>query len=80
LGAAMQTPWAILLTKFNDNNDEPFPRLRYEEIFMPTGVGTWNMVGYFHNMSYGNLDLSGSQVFGWYTLDKATADYTTTFE
>ena len=72
----MQTPWAILLTKFNDNNDEPFPRLRYEEIFTSAGSGKWNMVDYFRDMSQGKLDLSGSQVFGWYTLDKATADYT----
>ena len=72
----MQTPWAILLTKFNDNNDEPFPRLRYEEIFTTAGAGKWNMVDYFRDMSHGKLDLSGTQVFGWYTLDKATADYT----
>ncbi len=76
LGAAMQTPWAVILTKFNDNNNEPFPRLRYEEIFTPAGAGKWNMVDYFRDMSHGKLDLSGSQVFGWYTLDKATADYT----
>jgi hypothetical protein len=72
----MQTPWAILLTKFNDNNVEPFPRLRYEEIFTTAGTGKWNMVDYFSDMSHGKLDLSGTQVFGWYTLDKATTDYT----
>jgi M6 family metalloprotease-like protein len=72
----MQTPWAILLTKFSDNDAEPYNRSRYEEIFTTSGSGKWNMVDFFHEMSHGKLDLSGSKVFGWYTLDKTESEYT----
>lgn len=71
-----QTPWAIILCKFSDIKDVPYDRLRYEEIFTTKGNGKWNMVDYFHDMSHGKLDLSGSKVFGWYTLDKKLSDYT----
>jgi hypothetical protein len=71
----MQTPWAILLLKFSDNDSEPYPRQRYEEIFTTAGSGKWNIVDYFRDMSHAKLDLSGSKVFGWFTLDKALNEY-----
>jgi hypothetical protein len=71
----MQTPWAILLCKFNDNASEPYPRQRYEDLFTSSGVGKMNMVDFFRDMSHGTLDLSGSRVFGWYTLDKPRGRY-----
>lgn len=70
------TPWAILLCKFNDDTSEPQPRQYYEKLFTQTGSGTLNMVDFFSDASHGQLDLSGSQVFGWLTLDKARSDYT----
>jgi len=69
------TPWAVLLFKFKDDKSEPWPRNRYEEIFTSAGNGRFNMVDFFADMSHGELDLGGSQVFGWYTLDKAITDY-----
>ena len=33
------------------------------------------MVDFFRDMSHGQLDLSRSRVFGWYTLDKTLSDY-----
>jgi hypothetical protein len=71
----MKTPWAVLLCKFNDDDSEPFERQFYEEVFTTAGAGKWNMVDYFRDVSHGRLDLSGSRVFGWYTLDKSSADY-----
>jgi M6 family metalloprotease-like protein len=71
-----QSPWAILLCKFNDDNSEPYPRQRYEDLFTSAGNGKFNMVDFFRDMSHGKLDLNGSQVFGWYTLDKKRSDYT----
>src|SRR5262245_46855209 len=71
----MQTPWAVLLCKTSDDNSEPYPRSRYEEIFTTAVAGKWNMVDFFDDMSHGHLDLSGSIVFGWITLDKAKSDY-----
>jgi hypothetical protein len=62
------TPWAILLCKFSDDAVEPMPRSFYEGLFTASGAGTMNMVQFFHDNSHGCVDLSGSQVFGWYTL------------
>jgi hypothetical protein len=69
------TPGAVLLCKFNDDDSEPYPKKRYEDLFTPSGVGKANMVDFFGDMSHGKLDLRGSQVFGWYTLDKSRSDY-----
>jgi hypothetical protein len=69
-------PWAVLLCKFNDDDHEPYERLRYEEIFTSVGSGKNNLLDYFRDMSHGQLSLTGSQVFGWYTLNSSRADYT----
>jgi hypothetical protein len=71
----MKTPWAILLCRFKDKTAEPYSRSRYEEIFTSAGAGKWSLPDFFRDMSHGMLDLSGSRVFGWYTLDKDAADY-----
>lgn len=71
----IQSPWAVLLCKFKDNASEPYGRQRYEDLFTNSGVGKLNMVDFFRDMSHGKLDLSGSRVFGWYTLDKNRSDY-----
>lgn len=65
----IQSPWAVLLCKFKDDASEPYGRQRYEDLFTSSGVGKLNMVDFFRDMSHGQLDLSGSHVFGWYTLD-----------
>lgn len=70
-----KTPWAVLLCKFKDNDTEPYPRQRFEELFTSAGIGKLNMVDFFRDMSHGNLDLSGSQVFGWLTLDHNRSEY-----
>jgi len=77
--ATKQTPWAVLLCKFKDNQTEPelleppsqVPNFRRacDLFFTASGVGTFNAVQFFSDMSHGSLDLSGSQVFGWLTLD-----------
>src|SRR5947209_7556414 len=71
-----KTSWAILLCKFSDNDSEPFPRTFYDSLFTQAGVGTLNMVDFFVDASHGSLDLSGSRVFGWYTLNKKRSEYT----
>jgi hypothetical protein len=72
----METPWAVILTKFTDGDDEPFPKQYYEDLFTANGTGSsWNMVRYFDEWSHGALDLTGTQVFGWYHLTKSVDDY-----
>ena len=70
-----QTPWAILLCKWNDMPNEPKPVAFFEKLFTATGRGTNNMVDFFDDVSHGNIDISGSQVFGWITLTQNRSDY-----
>ena len=69
------SPWAILVVSFNDD-PTPSPSLAsYQQLFTGAGTGTLNMVDYFSDMSHGKLDLSASQVFGPYVLDRPRGDY-----
>lgn len=70
-----QTPWAILLTKWSDHPEEPRSQTFFEELFTEVGSGTYNMTDYFWTMSHEDLDLSGSHVFGWLTLDLPQTAY-----
>jgi hypothetical protein len=69
------SPWVVLLCKFKDDDTEPFGRQHYLDLFTSSGQGTQNMVDYFSDCSHGNIDIGGSEVKGWYTLDKNRADY-----
>lgn len=71
----INSPWAILLCKFNDDSREPYPLSRYQDLFTRSGIGKFGMVDFFADMSHGKLNLADSQVFGWWTLDQARADY-----
>ena len=72
----IQSNWAVLLCKFSDDASEPFDRDYYEDLFTSTGNGSQNMVDFFRDVSHGNIDTGGSQVFGWYTFDQKFSDYT----
>jgi Repeat of unknown function (DUF346) len=72
----MKSPWAVILCKFNDGDDEPFPKQYYKNLFTTNNTGSpWNMIRYFRDYSHGALDLTNTQVFGWYKLNKSVADY-----
>jgi hypothetical protein len=72
----MKTPWAIILCKFSDDNSEPFPIQYYKDLFTAADVGSkWNMVKFFKDCAHGNVDVSESQVFGWFKLKQSVADY-----
>jgi hypothetical protein len=72
----MKTPWAVVLCKFTDGDDEPYPKQYYKDLFTVNDTGSpWNMVRYFSDYSHGTLDLTGTQVFGWFHLDKSVDDY-----
>jgi hypothetical protein len=60
--------WAVILCKFKDDTTATKPLSVYQQLFTGAGSGTSNMVDFFSDVSHGNLDLSGSQVFGWFTL------------
>ena len=75
-GAPSNQPWAIILCKFTDGDDEPFPKQYYLDLFTSQiGGSQWNMVRYFDEWSHGSIDISQSAVFGWYSLTKSVDDY-----
>jgi hypothetical protein len=64
---------AVLLCKFKGtDHDEPNPRGFYEDLFR-RGTGGFN--DYWSAASHGNINLDGSEVFGWRTLDQTAAEY-----
>jgi hypothetical protein len=74
-GLWQRTPWAILLTKWSDDDSEPRSLSFYRDLFTETGKGTSNMVDFFDTMSHQTVDITGSKVHGWFTLNRARADY-----
>src|SRR5215467_7609358 len=60
--------WAVLLCKFADDQTPFAPLLHYQRLFTGAGAGSFNMVDFFRDMSHGQLDVSGSQIFGPFTL------------
>ncbi|MER8225863.1 hypothetical protein ABTZ58_36040 [Streptomyces sp. NPDC094143] len=71
------SPWAVLLCQFSDAATPPgFSRKRFDELFTGAGTGKLGMVDFFRDMTHGNLDLTTSRAFGWYTLPKKSTEYT----
>jgi M6 family metalloprotease-like protein len=82
-GAALQAPpawavrvrpYAVVLCKFSDIATEPLPRQRYVDMYANAPGGT---DAFFRELSRGRITLEGTTVFGWYTLPKTRAGYTT---
>jgi hypothetical protein len=68
------TPWAILLCKFSDQPVAPKPIHFFRELFTEDGAGARNIFDYWKEVSYGQIDLTGSKVFGWFTIDYTLAE------
>jgi Repeat of unknown function (DUF5648) len=72
---ATQSPWAVLLCKFKGDTFEPPAAAGVTafrtvcEQFFTQANNTFNAVKFFSDVSHGKLDLSGSQVLGWYEID-----------
>ena len=67
--------FAVLLCKFTDDQNEPRERKFYEMLFTHAGAGTSNLPLYFNDISHNHLDTNGSEVFGWFTMNKKVSDY-----
>lgn len=72
---AEMVSWAVLLCKFSDVEDEPNSVDYYQNLFTTAGSGAGSVVDYWRDVSHGNLDLSGTRVFGWLPLNKKRTDY-----
>lgn len=87
--ATQKSPWAVLLCKvksdatgrFDPNSEPPnapgvLPFRTVCENFFTNANAGFNAVRFFSDMSHGKLDLSDSQVLGWYTLAVNITGYT----
>ena len=65
---------ALLLCRFRDSRDvEPNPRSFYEDLLVTRGSGGLN--DYWIAASLGAINLDGSEVHGWTTIDLNLADF-----
>jgi hypothetical protein len=48
--------------------EPPEPISFYADFFSESGAGGQGLFDYWRDVSYGNIDLTGSRVFGWYTM------------
>jgi hypothetical protein len=67
--------WAIILCRLGDVPGEPHPPSFYRNFFTESGAGTGGAFDYWRDVTYGTIDLTGSRVFGWFTIPQTTADY-----
>lgn len=59
-------PFAIVLCRFNDVPILDIPRSRFFDFVAQYGRG--GLFDFWRDVSYGMIDLTGSEVFGWYTM------------
>lgn len=63
---------AIILCKFLDKPIATRPPGFYQDFY--TRFGTGGVADYFHDVTFGGLDLTTSQVFGWLTMNHNSAE------
>jgi len=65
-------PWAIILCRYNDVPNVPQQSDYYVDLFTRNGTG--GVADYWRAVSCNALDLTGSQVFGWFTMNHASSE------
>ena len=64
--------WAIVLCRFNDRPTQTRPREYYQALFTEPGSG--GVCDYWRAVTQNSLDLTGSQVFGWFQMSHASSE------
>jgi hypothetical protein len=72
-----KSPLVVVLCKFPDQTAEPHDTAYYQDMFSESGAGKTGVFDFWRDVSYGNLDLNGTVVKGWYTADKTAAEFNT---
>jgi hypothetical protein len=72
--ANIDWPWAIVLCKFTDKPDETRPAQYYVDFYTENGLG--GVCDYWRTVSCHALDLTNSEVFGWFTMSHASSELT----
>ena len=65
-------PWAIILCRFSDMASEPQPPQYYRDLYTANGSG--GIADYWRTVTSNALDLTGSQVFGWFMMNHPSSD------
>src|SRR5262245_29410871 len=73
--AVSNKPLVVILCKFTDQTNEPQTVQYYQDMFSETGAGKRGVFDFWRDVSYGNLDLTGTIVKGWYTAQKKVAEW-----
>ncbi len=66
-------PFVTILCKFSDIADEPYPMATYKN--WTTGTTYPSLDHYWRELSYNQMNVSGSVVVGWYTLPYPLSHY-----
>ena len=74
---AVTKPLVVVLCKFSDQTAEPHAVSYYEDLFTASGAGKKGAFDYWKDVSYGDLDLTGTVVKGWYTAAMTVAAFNT---
>src|SRR5215470_11735125 len=61
-------PFAIILCQMSDSTAPMHDPQYYADMYVNRGTG--GVADYFNDVSYGNIDLAGSVVKGWYTENR----------
>jgi hypothetical protein len=75
--ATITRPWAIILCRFSDKPAEPQPPDWYADLYTRNGTG--GVCDYWRTVTCGALDLTGSQVFGWFAMSHASSEVSQLF-
>jgi hypothetical protein len=65
-------PWAIILCRFNNVSTIPQQSDYYVDLFTRNGTG--GMCDYWRAVSCNTLDLTGSEIFGWFTMTHSSTE------
>lgn len=68
-------PLVVVLCKFTDSLNEPRTAQAFQDLFSETGAGKLGVFDFWKDVSYGNLDLTGTVVTGWYTVPMTLAQW-----
>ena len=71
-GQTTSWPWAILLCKFSDLPAIPESPQFYQDLYTRNGTG--GVCDYWREVTFGTLDLTQSQVFGWFTMTHSSSE------
>jgi hypothetical protein len=63
--------WSVLLCRFSDGGALPHAASFYRDMFVNGGTG--GLADYWDDISYGGIDLNGSEVRGWYSMNITVA-------